>query len=291
MSSSAAAPMPSSTSTGSAPCAARTTRTPSRTWPLRRETSAPAAASSIRSALFTTTMSAEAIWSAKSSERGVSWSSPSSARRWASTAARFAANCPAATAGPSTTATTPSTVTRVEISGQPKARTSGCGRARPEVSITIWSGGVSRPIRLSMVGTKSSATVQQMQPLDSSTISSSPQVSSPQPLRMSPSTPRSPNSLIMSAMRRPPALSSRWRISVVLPAPRKPVTMVAGILAGMWRSLQWLRRGQPPARMANAQAAANRRRVTRPEPARPRRVLAAASTARSASGSTTTTSM
>ena len=44
------------------------------------------------------------------------------------------------------------------------------------------------------------------------------------------STPRSPNSLISSARRLPPAFSTRWRTRLVLPAPRKPVTIVAGIL-------------------------------------------------------------
>ncbi len=44
-----------------------------------------------------------------------------------------------------------------------------------------------------------------------------------------PSTPTSPNSLMISARRRPAAFSSTWRIRVVLPAPRKPVTMVTGI--------------------------------------------------------------
>src|SRR5690606_27942131 len=45
---------------------------------------------------------------------------------------------------------------------------------------------------------------------------------------------RSPNSLMISAMRRPLAFCSRLRISVVLPAPRKPVMTVAGILAVSW---------------------------------------------------------
>ncbi|MCY1281449.1 hypothetical protein D9M70_302590 [compost metagenome] len=45
--------------------------------------------------------------------------------------------------------------------------------------------------------------------------------------------PSSPNSLTITAMRRPPALSRMWRSSVVLPLPRKPVTMVTGILADM----------------------------------------------------------
>ncbi|VVT08555.1 hypothetical protein RV134_260041 [Roseovarius sp. EC-HK134] len=93
------------------------------------------------------------------------------------------------------------------------------------------------------MGMKSSATVQQMQPFDNSITSSSEQVSIPQPLRMSPSTPRSPNSLMMSAMRLPPAFSSICRINVVLPAPRNPVTTVAGILACMSWLLQGLASG------------------------------------------------
>ena len=74
---------------------------------------------------------------------------------------------PSATAGPSITVITPSTVTRVRISGQLKALTSGFGSARPEVSMTMWSGGSARSSSASMVGRKSSATVQQMQPLAS----------------------------------------------------------------------------------------------------------------------------
>ena len=50
---------------------------------------------------------------------------------------------------------------------------------------------------------KSSATVQQMQPLASSMILSSGQASTPQPFRISPSTPTSPNSLMIK--REPPA--------------------------------------------------------------------------------------
>src|SRR5579863_8046902 len=84
-----------------------------------------------------------------------------------------------------------------------------------------------------IAGARSSATVQQMQPLASSTIASSGQAASAQPLTRSPSTPTSPNSLMISASRRPPALARRWRISVVLPAPRKPVTMVTGVLASI----------------------------------------------------------
>src|SRR5688572_13482590 len=145
-------------------------------------------------------------------------------------ASGLSAKRPAAAAGPSTTAITPSTVTRVRTSGQLNAFTSGLGSASPLVSITICSGGLGRSSKARMVGRKSSATVQQMQPLASSTMFSSGQPSILQPFTNSPSTPVSPNSLMMSAMRLPLALRSRFWIRVVLPAPRKPVTTVAGIL-------------------------------------------------------------
>src|ERR1700722_10995539 len=82
-----------------------------------------------------------------------------------------------------------------------------------------------------MVGTKSSATVQHRQPLVSSTMASSGQCSSAQPLRMSPSMPRSPNSLTRIASRLPCGFCMRWRTRVVFPAPRKPVIMVTGIFS------------------------------------------------------------
>ena len=185
-------------------------------------------------------MSAQLSWSSKSSSMGFSWSRLGSAARWAATASSSSAKRPSASALASTTVTTPSTVTRDLISGQLKARTSGWGRARPEVSITMCWGGSARSSSFLMVGTKSSATVQQMQPLASSITSSSRQVSTPQPRRISPSTPTSPNSLMMRAMRRPLAFSSMLRISVVLPAPRKPVMTVAGIFSVlMWRRCPW----------------------------------------------------
>ncbi len=90
---------------------------------------------------------------------------------------------PAASAGPSTTATTPSTVTRERTEGHWKACTSGFGSARPEVSMTMWSTAGRKARIWSSAGTKSSATVQQRQPLASSTMFSSGQVSMPQTLQ------------------------------------------------------------------------------------------------------------
>src|SRR6201996_3246772 len=82
-----------------------------------------------------------------------------------------------------------------------------------------------------MVGTKSSATVQHRQPLVNSTMASSGQLASAQPFKMSPSMPRSPNSLTSTASRRPSGFSIRCRTKVVLPAPRKPVMMVTGVFS------------------------------------------------------------
>src|SRR6516164_9034520 len=93
-----------------------------------------------------------------------------------------------------------------------------------------------------MVGMKSSATVQQMQPLASSTIFSSGQLASAQDFRISPSTPSLPNSLTSTASFLPLALAIRCRISVVLPDPRKPVTTVTGTLASVFIR-------QPPTRL------------------------------------------
>src|SRR5207248_7786578 len=73
--------------------------------------------------------------------------------------------------------------------------------------------------------------VQQMQPLASSTMFSTGQLSSAHDLRMSPSTPTKPNSLTRMANRLPLGFCMRWRIKVVLPAPRNPVITVTGIFA------------------------------------------------------------
>src|SRR6185295_19986501 len=94
--------------------------------------------------------------------------------------------------------------------------------------MTIASSGRSRASNLSMVGMKSSATVQQMQPLVSSTISPGAQALAAHSSTSPPSKPASPNSLTITAMRRPSACVSSERNSVVLPAPRNPVSTVTG---------------------------------------------------------------
>src|SRR6185295_865892 len=94
--------------------------------------------------------------------------------------------------------------------------------------MTIASSGRSRASSLSMVGMKSSATVQQMHPLVSSTMSPGAQALAAHSSTSPPSNPASPNSLTITAMRRPSACVSSERSSVVLPAPRKPVSTVTG---------------------------------------------------------------
>ncbi len=116
------------------------------------------------------------------------------------------------------------------------------------------SGGASSASSASIAGTKSSATVQQRHPFASSTICGAAQSSSPQLRRMSPSTPTSPNSLMTSARRRSCVASTRCRMSVVFPAPKKPVTMVAGILPLMLAS-RFCHAGQRRRREAETSAA------------------------------------
>src|SRR5260370_1830110 len=87
------------------------------------------------------------------------------------------------------------------------------------------TGGV-RPRIVSNAGTKSSATVQQRQPLASSTMFSCGQDAAPQALRISPSIPTSPNSFTITANRPPFPDANTWRISVVLPPPNNPGTIL-----------------------------------------------------------------
>ncbi len=234
MCSSASALRPSKTGSGSSPRLASTIFTAAGSSPaISARTRARASASSW-SALFRITRSALANWSSNSSCSGDSWSRLGSWRRCWSTCSGWAAKVPAATAGLSTTVITASTVQALRISGHWKACTSGLGRARPLVSMRIWSRSPRRATSSRITGKNSSCTVQHRQPLASS--KTRPCASSSlQPmehcLRISPSMPSSPNSLTITAMRRPSALSSMCRSKVVLPAPRKPVTMVTGSFA------------------------------------------------------------
>ncbi|MCY1233990.1 hypothetical protein D9M72_465570 [compost metagenome] len=315
---SAARPWPSSSASGSLPSVAPTIFTSGGSSSRTSASTCARAAASMRSVLLSTTRSAAESWSSNSSCSGDSWSRLGSARRCTSTCAGFAANWPDAAAGPSTTVTTESTVKMFAMSGHWKACTSGLGSARPEVSMSTASIWSRRSASCSITGRNSSCTVQQTQPLASSYSAPSRSLPSssqpmPQPRRMSPSMPSSPNSLTTTAMRRPSALPRMWRSSVVLPLPRKPVTMVTGILA-LLCVMEWMLSGAQGARgigraarawrtrrrtarpLQRGAAGANqtalyRRRSTRAVPCRRRQALAAASTPRSTSGSTSTTVM
>ena len=142
--------------------------------------------------------------------------------------------------------------------------------------MTMWSGSGSSASSLSIAGKKSSATVQQMQPLASSMIVSAAQAGSPQPFSMSASMPMSPNSLMMRARRRPLAFCRRWRIRVVLPAPRKPVTIVAGIRGADWLERLFIKSTRFLTRRGCLMRRAERTRLLRRRRARPASMKAGA---------------
>src|SRR3984885_639916 len=104
-----------------------------------------------------------------------------------------------------------------------KGCATGAGSARPVVSTMMASNLPLRFIRPSRMRTRSPRTVQHTQPLFISKTSSSA------PMIRSLSMPISPNSLTMTAYFLP-WFSDRMRLSsVVLPAPRYPVSTVTGI--------------------------------------------------------------
>ncbi len=108
------------------------------------------------------------------------------------------------------------------ITGSIRLRTMSAGSATPLVSMTMWSGFGSRRSSVESVRSKSPSSEQQMQPLARLTTPSlAPAISSASMLI-------APKSLTMAAMRRPSALARRWLTTVVLPAPRKPVTRRRG---------------------------------------------------------------
>ncbi len=107
----------------------------------------------------------------------------------------------------------------------------------------MWSGCGERASSASMAGTKSSATVQHRHPLASSTMFSSGQLSIPQDFRIDPSTPTSPNSLMMQGETPPLGVSPAHAGSgSSCPTPRKPVTIVTGIFAMHCRTSSSCRR-------------------------------------------------
>ena len=118
----------------------------------------------------------------------------------------------------STTETTASSRTRSWRSGRPSVQTRGNGSARPEVSKSTRSRS-PRPLSSRIAATRSGLRTQQAQPSLISTRASVAGASS---------IPATPLSFWRTPIRRPPAAASRRFRSVVLPAPRKPVTTVTG---------------------------------------------------------------
>ncbi len=115
-------------------------------------------------------------------------------------------------------------------SSMKKVCATGPGSAMPVVSMTMRSKSSSFASRFARnsprMRTRSPRTVQQMQPLFISTICSPVSCTS-----NSLSMPASPNSFSMTAMLRPCCSFSMRFSSVVLPLPKKPVSMVTGTIS------------------------------------------------------------
>ena len=114
------------------------------------------------------------------------------------------------------------------FSSTKKVWATGAGSARPVVSMTMWSS--LPPSRLRFMSfmrivIRSTRTVQQMQPLFISKMSSSAWNLL---FTRASSTPTSPNSFSMTAIFFPWVALRMWLSSVVLPLPRKPVSTVTG---------------------------------------------------------------
>ena len=121
---------------------------------------------------------------------------------------RFAgssAKRPSATAAASTTAMTPSTVSLARSSGQSNALTSGFGNARPEVSMMMCSGWARARAAPRSPERNRRRRCSRCSRWPVRRCSPAGRRSSPQRFRISPSTPTSPNSLMISARRRPSA--------------------------------------------------------------------------------------
>ena len=107
-----------------------------------------------------------------------------------------------------------------------KVSATGSGSEIPDDSTSTWSKRRSAT-RLLIAVSRSSRSVQQMQPFESSTIFSSA-CSTPPRRTSSASTLTLAMSFTISAIRQPSLLWSRWWSSVVLPEPRKPESTVTG---------------------------------------------------------------
>ena len=190
----------------------------------------PSASAVTRSVLFSSSTSANSTWS--TSRSAMLRASPSPA-----------ANCRSVSASPfassiknvdaSTTVTMVSSAAmwlrrNPSSNSQSNVAATGIGSDMPVDSITMWS---NRPSRASWptASIRSSRSVQQMQPLVSSTNFSSVRSRWPSPAMRAASMLTSLMSLTITATRCPSRLARMWLSTVVLPAPRKPDNTVTGI--------------------------------------------------------------
>mmetsp|Transcript_27539 Transcript_27539/g.68459 ORF Transcript_27539/g.68459 Transcript_27539/m.68459 type:complete len:202 (-) Transcript_27539:17-622(-) len=111
------------------------------------------------------------------------------------------------------------------LSSMKKVWITGPGSARPVVSIRMASSVALRRKSLERMRMRSPRTVQQMQPLFISKMSS---VVLYRSFTSASSTPTSPNSFSITAIFLPWFAVRMWLRRVVLPAPRKPVRIVTG---------------------------------------------------------------
>ena len=140
----------------------------------------------------------------------------------------FSSRC-AVTCFESTRHTMPSTLKLLAITGFcVKVETTGAGLATPVVSSSTMSNSLLRSFSCVSAFNKSPRTVQQAQPLSNEIISSATFMFS---LTKDVSMSTEPNSFSMTQTRTPCFSVRMWLISVVLPAPKKPVITVIGSLS------------------------------------------------------------
>ena len=109
-----------------------------------------------------------------------------------------------------------------------KVAATGIGSEIPVDSITMWSN-FWLAASDATDSTRSSLNVQQMQPLESSTIRSLPRSRCPSPAMSAASIFTSEKSLTITAILRPARLANKWLRSVVFPEPRNPDKTVTGV--------------------------------------------------------------
>jgi hypothetical protein len=221
-------PVPSTWSSGTRPWLASTCFAPG----LSRRNNACSAASSsgaTRSCLLSTSTSANSTCSISRSSIVRSSSSPSARPRSRRSIAwpRSPGNAAASTTVTIVSSRATSASERPSSSANVNVSATGSGSEMPVDSTIRWSKRPSSASRRTSTS-RSSRSVQQMQPFESSTSFSSTRSRLAEPATRAASMLTSLMSLTITATRRPALLSSTCCKSVVLPAPRKPDSTVTG---------------------------------------------------------------